>query len=72
VNTLLSETRLEKDGGDRRAGSLKPDEYAAVMAFLLSFDRVQPSSGGQEPFPTTDLAFLQQVELGCATCAPKN
>jgi hypothetical protein len=24
-------------------GSLKPDEYAAVMAFLLSYDCVQPS-----------------------------
>jgi alcohol dehydrogenase (cytochrome c) len=52
-------------------GSLKPDEYAAVMAFLLSYDCVQPSSGGQEPFPTTDLASMQQVELGSATCAPK-
>jgi alcohol dehydrogenase (cytochrome c) len=49
-------------------GSLKPDEYAAVMAFLLSYDCVQPAGNGQQPFPTTDLPGLQQVELGSATC----
>ena len=52
-------------------GSLTPDEYAAVMAFLLSYDCVQPSGGGQQPFPTTDFPALQQVELGSATCAPE-
>lgn len=52
-------------------GSLKPNDYAAVTAFLLSYDCVQPSSGGQEPFPTMDLASLQKVELGSATCDPK-
>ena len=52
-------------------GALKPDEYAAVMAFLLSYDCVQPAGGGQQPFPTTDLPSLEQVELGSATCAPK-
>jgi mono/diheme cytochrome c family protein len=52
-------------------GSLKPEDYAAVMAILVGYDCVQPSSGGPEPFPTTDLASLQQVELGSATCAPK-
>ncbi len=52
-------------------GALKPDEYAAVMAFLLSYDCVQPAGEGQQPFPTTDLSSLEQVELGSATCAPK-
>jgi mono/diheme cytochrome c family protein len=46
-------------------GSLKPDDCAAVMAFLLSYDCVQ------QPFPITDLPSLQQVELGSATCAAK-
>jgi alcohol dehydrogenase (cytochrome c) len=50
-------------------GSLKPDDYAAVVAFLLSYDCVQPSSSGQEPFPIMDLASLQYVVLGSATCA---
>jgi polar amino acid transport system substrate-binding protein len=48
--------------------SLTPDEYAAVMAFLLSYDCVQPAGDGQQPFPTTDLPSLQQVELGSASC----
>lgn len=52
-------------------GSLRPEEYAAVMAFLLNYDCVQPSGGGQQPFPTTDLPALQQIELGSATCTPK-
>ena len=52
-------------------GALKPDEYAAVMAFLLSYDCVQPAGEGQQPFPRTDLPSLEQVELGSATCAPK-
>jgi len=52
-------------------GSLTPDEYAAVMAFLLSYDCVQPSSAGQQPFPSTEFPALEQVELGSATCAPK-
>jgi mono/diheme cytochrome c family protein len=52
-------------------GSLKPDEYAEVMAYLLSYDCVKPAGGGQQPFPTTDQPALQQVELGGATCAPK-
>lgn len=51
-------------------GSLKPEEYAAVLAFLLSYDCVQPAGEGQ-PFPTVDLPALQQIELGSATCAPK-
>jgi mono/diheme cytochrome c family protein len=52
-------------------GSLQPDDYAAVMAFLLSYDCVQPAGNEEQPFPTTDLPSLQQVELGGTTCAPK-
>jgi alcohol dehydrogenase (cytochrome c) len=52
-------------------GSLKPDDYAAVMAFMLSYDCVPPAGAGQQPFPTTELPSLQQVELGSTTCAPK-
>jgi alcohol dehydrogenase (cytochrome c) len=52
-------------------GSLKPNEYASVMAFLLSYDCVQAAGDGDQPFPATDLPTLQQVELGSATCAPK-
>jgi mono/diheme cytochrome c family protein len=50
-------------------GSLKPDEYAAVMAYLLSYSCVQPAGGGKQPFPTADVPALQEVVLGAATCA---
>jgi mono/diheme cytochrome c family protein len=52
-------------------GSLRPDEYASVLAFLLSYDCVKPAGDGQQPLPTTDLPALQQVTLGATTCAPK-
>jgi hypothetical protein len=52
-------------------GSLKPDENAAVIAYLLSYDCVQPAGGGQQEFPTDNLPELQKVELGGATCPPK-
>ncbi len=56
-------------------GSLPADQYAAVMAFLLSYDCVPPAAPAagntQQPFPTTDLPSLQQVELGGTTCPPK-
>ena len=51
-------------------GSLKPDEYAAVMAFLLSYDCVKPAGGGQQPFPTAAIPDLQHVTLGSTSCAP--
>jgi mono/diheme cytochrome c family protein len=51
-------------------GSLEPDEYASVLAFLLSYDCVAPAGGGQ-PLPATDLPALQQVTLGSTSCAPK-
>jgi mono/diheme cytochrome c family protein len=53
-------------------GSLKADDYAAVMAFLLSYDCVKPSGGGQQPFPTLEVPALKQVTLGAGTCAPNS
>jgi mono/diheme cytochrome c family protein len=51
-------------------GSLRPEEYASIMAFLLDYDCVKPAGNDQQPFPTTDLPALQQVALGGTTCAP--
>ena len=51
-------------------GSLAPNDYAAVMAFLLSYDCVKAAGDGRRPFPTTPLPDLQQVTLGATTCAP--
>jgi hypothetical protein len=52
-------------------GSLNPDDYAAVMAFVLSYDCVKPAGGGRQPFPTADSPALQSVTLGATTCEPK-
>lgn len=51
-------------------GSLAPEQYASVIAFLLSYDCVKPAGDGKLPLPTTDLPALQQVHLGGTTCAP--
>jgi alcohol dehydrogenase (cytochrome c) len=50
-------------------GTLKPEEYAAVMAYLLHYNCVPPAGDGKQPFPTTDLPALRQVTLGGTTCA---
>jgi hypothetical protein len=53
-------------------GSLKPEENAAVIAYLLSYNCVQASGGGQQELPAAgDLPDLQRVELGSASCPPK-
>jgi hypothetical protein len=52
-------------------GSLSPDEYAAVLAFLLSYDCVQQAGDGRQEFPTQETPALKEVELGSATCSPK-
>jgi alcohol dehydrogenase (cytochrome c) len=52
-------------------GSLTPADYAAVMAFLLSYDCVQ-QSGDRQPFPTSDLPSLEQVTPGAGTCVPND
>jgi hypothetical protein len=53
-------------------GSLKPDDYAALMAYLLSYDCVPPAGGGKQPFPTADSPALKRVVVGSTTCPPKN
>jgi alcohol dehydrogenase (cytochrome c) len=54
-------------------GSLKPEENAAVVAYLLSYNCVLASGGGQQELSSAgDLPDLQRVELGSATCPPKS
>jgi hypothetical protein len=33
------------------------------MAYLMSYNCVQPAGGGQQSFPTDDLPGLQEVQL---------
>jgi mono/diheme cytochrome c family protein len=52
-------------------GSLKPETYAAIMAYLLSYDCVSPSGGGKTPFPTSDMPQFKTVKVSGATCPVK-
>lgn len=51
-------------------GTLNSQDYAAVMAHLLSYDCVPPppADHSTQPFPTADLPALQQVQIGGTTC----
>lgn len=48
-------------------GSLSPSNYAAVMAYILSYDCIK-SAGGETPFPTTATAQLATVKPTDQTC----
>jgi alcohol dehydrogenase (cytochrome c) len=49
-------------------GSLKPDQYAGIMAYLLKYDCVTPSGAGTEPFPTSNEPAFSKVILGGRSC----
>jgi mono/diheme cytochrome c family protein len=51
-------------------GSLKPDQYANIMAYLLAYACVKPSPGNK-PFPMTDQPAFSKVILGGRSCPPK-
>ena len=50
--------------------SLSQDDYASVMAYMLSYDCVKPAGDGKVPFPTKDDSDLSQVTVGAKSCAP--
>jgi alcohol dehydrogenase (cytochrome c) len=52
-------------------GSLKPAQYAAIMAYMLSYDCVSPSGGGKTPSPTSDMPQFRTAKLSGATCPVK-
>ena len=52
-------------------GSLTPQQYASVIAFLLKYDCVSPSNGGKTPFPTTDEPQFAKIKVPGATCPVK-
>ncbi|HZO94297.1 MAG TPA: PQQ-binding-like beta-propeller repeat protein [Candidatus Baltobacteraceae bacterium] len=49
-------------------GSLKPEQYAAIIAYLLSYDCVSHSQVGSEPFPTQDRPEFTKVVFGGRSC----
>lgn len=48
-------------------GSLSPDDYANVMAFILKRDCIKPSGNGQK-FPSTNVPALAKVTVDSQTC----
>ena len=53
-------------------GTLKPDQYAAIMAFIVKTDCVKQAGGGNEPFPTTDKPAFSSVIIGGKSCPSAN
>lgn len=53
-------------------GSLKPDQYADIMAYLLKYDCVAPIAQEQRPFPTTDQPGFTKVVFGGRSCPAKS
>ena len=52
-------------------GSLTPQQYASIMAYLLKYDCVAPSQGGTQPFPTTNQPDFSKVTIGGRSCPAK-
>jgi alcohol dehydrogenase (cytochrome c) len=48
-------------------GSLSPDNYAAIMAYMLKRDCV-PRAAGNQPFPSTNVPALAKTTVGGQTC----
>jgi mono/diheme cytochrome c family protein len=51
-------------------GTLPAADYAAIMAYMLSYDCVKPSGGGKMPFPTADISALKPITFGAKVCPP--
>jgi alcohol dehydrogenase (cytochrome c) len=52
-------------------GSLKPQQYAEIMAYLLAYDCVHVAQQGTQPFPTTNEPEFSKVILGGRACPPR-
>ncbi len=53
-------------------GSLTPDDYASLMAYMLSYDCVNPAGNGSKPFPPADDPALTKVTVGAKSCPVAN
>ncbi len=52
-------------------GSLKADQYAALMAYLLAYNCVHASGNGKSAFPAHDDPAFKTITVRGATCAVK-
>jgi alcohol dehydrogenase (cytochrome c) len=51
-------------------GTLPAADYAAIMAYMLSYNCVKPSGTGKTPFPTGDISALKPITFGAKVCPP--
>jgi polar amino acid transport system substrate-binding protein len=51
-------------------GTLPAADYAAIMAYMLSYDCVKPSGDGKTPFPAGDISALKPITFGAKVCPP--
>jgi alcohol dehydrogenase (cytochrome c) len=51
-------------------GTLAAADYAAIMAYMLSYECVKPSGEGKTPFPTGDISALKPITFGAKVCPP--
>jgi alcohol dehydrogenase (cytochrome c) len=51
-------------------GSLTPQQYASIMAYLLQYDCVRATPGGSAQFPTVDQPGFAKVTFGGRSCPP--
>ena len=52
-------------------GSLKPGDYASILAYLLSYGCVRNAGGGAQQFPTIADQKFSAVILGGRSCPAK-
>jgi hypothetical protein len=45
-------------------------DYAAIMAYMLSYECVKPSGEGKTPFPTGNISALKPITFGAKVCPP--
>ncbi len=53
-------------------GSLTPEQYASLMAYLLAANCVKPSGAGKTPFPTTDAPMFAKLTLVGSVCTAQS
>jgi hypothetical protein len=51
-------------------GTLPAADYAAIMAYMLSYECVKASGDGKTPFPTGDISALKPITYGAKICPP--
>jgi alcohol dehydrogenase (cytochrome c) len=52
-------------------GSLTPQQYANIMAYMLSYDCVHVAQQGTQPFPTANEPEFSKVTFGGRSCPPR-